>query len=159
MLLPLRYEPDMLVYPRLEIFSYITNFGYEVTWVISSPGDSQPQTILLNGIKVYTIPYHYYSLGTWILARIFNKIIYTFRRMRFILNIFRKEEYDLIFVRNDVFDGLTAAYIKRRHKIPFVFELANPLEQEWESYKIAREGPLFLYYLITGFSRFLSSVG
>ncbi|TET10969.1 hypothetical protein E3J84_03435, partial [Candidatus Aerophobetes bacterium] len=126
MLLPYRYEPDMLIYSRLEIFSYITRFGHQVSWVISSEKD-QPQPFFLNDVKVYTVPYHHYVPGDWILPRIFNKIIYAFRRMRFILRIFREEKYDLIFVRTDIFDGLIAAYIKGRHKIPFVFELPNPL--------------------------------
>ena len=156
MLLPYYYKPDMLIYARQEIFSYITHFGHQVTWVISSEEDHQPQPLPLNGIKVYTIPYQHHSSRDWVLFRIFNRINYALRRARFILNIFRREKYDLIFVRNDVFDGLTAAYIKRRYKIPFVFELANPLEQEWETYKIMQQKPLPVLYLFTRFSKFLN---
>lgn len=74
MLLPLRYEPDMLVYPSIEILSYITHFGHKVTWVISSEKDYQPQPFFGEGIKVHTVHYHHYFPGDGILARIVNKI-------------------------------------------------------------------------------------
>ena len=76
--------------------------------------------------------------------------------MRLILSIFREGKYDLILVRDDVFSGLIATYLKRRYKIPFVFELTDPLEQEWEMCQIKQFRPLFWYYLRSRFKKWLS---
>lgn len=157
MLFPLLYEPGMRVSPQIGICSYITRFGHEVTWVISSEKDCQPQQFFFNGVKVYVTPYHHYFPGDFILAKIFNQIPYTFKRMRLVLKIFREEKYNLIFVRDDVFDGLMAAYLKRKYKIPFVFQLPNPLEQWWESFKIESKTPKFLYHLAGRFTGFVAT--
>lgn len=62
----------------------------------------------------------------------------------------------MIFVRTDVFDGLNALYIKRKHKVPFVFELAVPIEMGREGYKIIKKKPVLFYYLIAKFQEFLT---
>jgi len=36
MLLGLRYDPKMRIVPQIGIVSYITNFGHNVTWILSS---------------------------------------------------------------------------------------------------------------------------
>ena len=156
MLFSLGYEPDILVYPSMEILSYITHFGHRVTWIVSSEKDQPRQPFSRDGVKVYTAHYHHYSPGDGILSRIFNKIPHVLRRMRLILSIFREGKYDLILVRDDVFSGLIATYLKRRYKIPFVFELTDPLEQEWEMCQIKQFRPLFWYYLRSRFKKWLS---
>jgi len=158
MLFPLLYEPNMRVAPQIGICSYITRFGHEVTWVISSEKDCQPKQFFFSGVKVYVTPYHHYLPGDFILAKIFNHIPYAFKRMRLILKIFREEKYNLIFVREDVFDGLVAAYIiKRKYKVLFVFQLPNPIEQYWETYEAEPKSPKFLYYLVARFIGFIAT--
>lgn len=156
-----RYGADMRVPPQIGICSYLTKFGHEVAWVI--PGEyRQAQQFSLGDVRVYAIPCIQYlaraakrppaSLGAYILAELLNKVPDTLRRMRLVLKIFGEREYDVIFVREwDLFDGLVAAYIKRRHRIPFVFELVNPLQQDWEDHRIEPKAPTFLYYLIAKF--------
>ena len=158
MLLPYpRYSEDMRVPPQIGICSYLTNFGHQVEWVIWSDGHQQVQPFLFNGVRVYTIPYHCYFPGDSLPPKIFNKIPNTVKRMRYTLKIFREREYNLILVRDDVFDGLIATYIKKRYKIPFVFELSNPLEQEWEYFKIAPKKPKFVYYLVAKLNKFIAT--
>ena len=156
MMLPLRYSKNMRVNPQIGICSYLTNFGHRITWVIESEKHRRNQQFLFNGIYVYTYPYiHYLSeTSTSLLGKIFNRIPSTFREVYLILKIFRKceDRYDLIFVRADVLMGLLAFYIKQRYKIPFVYELVNPLEQEWEGCKIESKKPKILYYLIAKFN-------
>jgi len=158
MLLPYRYEPDMLVYPRIKIFSHIIHFGHEVSWVMPSESGDELQQVFLDGIKVYVLPNRHYLPGNTILAKFVNEIVNTFRRMRCILKIFTKEKYDLTFVRGNVFNGLTAVYIKKRYKTPFVFELATPPGWEWESFfKVESKRPKILYYLVAKFDGFVAT--
>jgi glycosyltransferase involved in cell wall biosynthesis len=156
MLLPFpRYGENMRVPPQIGICSYLTSFGHEVIWVIWSDDDCQVQQFFYNDVQVYITPQIQYFSGSSIFTKILNKILNTLRRMRFILKIFKEGKYNLIFVRDDVFDGLIAAYIKKRHKVPFVFELSNPLEMEWELYKIHNRKPRFLYYSIAKLNKFI----
>lgn len=152
MLLPLSYEPNMRVMPQIGIGSYLTNFGHDVTWVIFPGKDHRAQSFSFNDVHVYVAPRLKYLHGSSIWVKILRKIPNTLKRMGFILKIIKTGKYNVIFVREDVFDGLIATYIKKRHKILFVFELVNPLEQEWESYKIKPKKPRFLYYLIARFN-------
>lgn len=155
MLLPFLYEPNKLIYSKIRMLSYLTHFGHQVTWIVSSQQDRQYQQFSLDSVKVYAIPYCHFFPGNSILAKSFNKIPHTFSRMRLILNIFRKGKYDLMLVQTDVFDGLVAAYIKKRYKVPFVFDLPNPLEM-WEAVKIASPKYRFWYYLFAKFHEFAS---
>lgn len=152
MLLPLEYEPDMRVVPQIGICTYLTNFGHQITWVISLEEGRKVQRFRSKGVEVFAIPYPNYFPGGSIFARFFNKIPNKLMRMYAILQIFKKEKYNLLFVRHDVFDGLIASYIKKRYKIPFVFELTNPLEMEWEHFRIDRMKPKLWYYLVARFN-------
>jgi glycosyltransferase involved in cell wall biosynthesis len=158
MLLPiLRYGENIKIPPQIGICSYLAIFGHEVSWVIWSGGKQQVQPFFLGGVRIYVTPEIHYFSARFLLGRILNKIPNTIKRTRYILKIFKEGNYNLIFVRNDVLDGLLATHIQRRHKVPFVFELSNPLEQEWENYKIELKKPKFLYYVVTRFNRFLAS--
>ena len=116
--------------------------------MIWSEEGCQTESFPLGDVLVYLTPQREYSNGFSILVRIPNRIVETVKRSRSILGIFKKGKYNLIFVRNSVFDGLLAIYIKRKYKIPLVFELSSPLEQEWESFKIEPKKPKLLYYLM-----------
>lgn len=158
MLVPFpRYGANMRVPPQIGICSYLTNFGHQVTWVIWAEVGCQVQPFFFNDVHVYTTPQIQYFPNSSLLGRILNKIPNTLGRMRSILKIFKEGKYDLIFVRDDVFDGLIAAYIKRRYKVPFVFELSNPLEQEWEGFKTEPIKPKFVYYSIARLNKFIAT--
>jgi glycosyltransferase involved in cell wall biosynthesis len=157
MLLPiLRRGEDIRIPPQIDICSYLTNFGHQVSWVIWSDGKQQVRPFFLGDVRVYATPGIHYFPKRFSLALILNKIPNTIRRMSYILKIFKEGDYDLIFVNDNVFDAVVAAYIKRRHKVPFVFQLSNPLEQEWEYYKIEPKKPKVLYYVIGRFTGFLA---
>jgi glycosyltransferase involved in cell wall biosynthesis len=158
MLLPVpRYGENMQVPPQIGICSYLANFGHQVSWVIWSDGKQQTQPFFLNNVRIHTTPDIHYFPTSFLLGKILNTIPNTIRRTRYILKIFKEENYNLILVRDDVFDGLAAAYLKRRHKVPFVFELSNPLEQDWESYRIEPKKPKVFYYVFTRFTKFLAN--
>lgn len=158
MLLPFPcYSENMRVPPQIGICSYLTKFGHEVTWVIWSENRHQVQPFLFNNVQVYVTPEIHYLPVSSLLARILNKVPNTVKRMCFVLRIFKEEKYDLIFVRDDVFDGLIATYIRRKYGIPFVFELSNPLEQDWISYKIEPKKPRFVYYFVFKLTKFIGT--
>lgn len=158
MLLPLRYGPNMRVNPQVGIASYLTNFGHKVIWIISSANSRRTQQFSLNGVSVHASPYIPFLSETSLLGKVFNLIPATFKKVCLTLKVFTKAKYDLIFVRDDTLDGLLATYIKRRYKIPFVYELSNPLEQVSDIYKhkIETAQPRPLYYLIARFNTIIS---
>ena len=152
MLLGLRYGEKMRIAPQIGIASYITNFGHDVTWILSSEVIKEVQETTLNDVRVFVVPCRY-SEG---FLKIVSKILYGFRRMRFIFKSFRKERYNMIFVRDSIIDGLLALYIKRRYNVPFVFEMSNPIEQRWESYKFHHPKHKYFWYFISKVEAYLT---
>ena len=150
MLLPLRYSQNMRVNPQIGICSYLTNFGHEVSWVLLSENHRSAQQFLFNSVHVYASPYIRHITESSLTGEIFNRILSILKKVCLILKIFRKytHRYDIIFVRDGAFDGLVACYLKQRYKIPLVYELSDPLEQEGEDHKIEGQKPVFLWYLM-----------
>ena len=97
MLLYSRGKHDIQFAPEIEICSYLTHFGHEVTWVISLEKKGQLKMFHSNGTKVYAIPYRRYFPGDSTLAQILNEIIHTLKRAFFISKIFKKGRYNIIF--------------------------------------------------------------
>jgi len=156
MLLPFpRYGENMRVPPQVGICSYLTNFGHKVTWVIWADESCQVNSFLFNGVYVHVTPEIQYCPISSLLGRIINRIPNAMKRILCILKIINNGNYNLIFVRDNFFDGLIAAYIKRKYKISFVFALSNPLEQEREWCKIENKRPMALYYLKTRLNEFI----
>ena len=143
MLLGLRYEEKMRIVPQIGIASYITNFGHDVTWVLSSEEIKEFRETTFNDVRVFFVPCRY-SKG---FLKIVSKVLYAFRRMRFVFKNFKQEKYNMIFVRDGIFDAFFALYLKRRYKIPFVFEMPNPIEQRWETRKFYSKHKYFYYFI------------
>jgi glycosyltransferase involved in cell wall biosynthesis len=150
-----KLSTDMRVDPQLGICAYLTNFGHQVTWCVSQGKDCPPRQFRLNSVKVYDIPYRHYLPGDSLLAKVINRIPNILRRMRLILSIFREGEYNLIFARYEPFDGLIAAYLKRKYRIPFVYALDNPLEQRLDAFRIEYGNPRSLQSLVLRFYTWL----
>jgi len=152
MLIPSRYPPNRRPIPQIEISSHLTSLGHQVTWVMWSETDHQVRSFRCNQVQVYAIPPVKLLPDSFVYTRAVNVILDWIRRTRLTIRIFEKERYDIICALSEsVFDGLTAAYIKRRYKTHFVFYLLNPLEQGGENFKIECKRPRFLYYLLAKF--------
>ena len=143
MLLGLRYGEKMRIVPQIGIASYITNFGHNVTWILSSEKLKEIQETTFYDVHIFVVPYGY-SRG---FLKVITKAVYTFRRMRFAFKNFEKEKYNMVFVRDGIFDGLLALHIKKRYKVPFVFEMSNPIEQSWELHKLYSKHKYFWYFI------------
>ena len=143
MLLGLRYDPKMRIAPQIGITSYITNFGHNVTWVLSSEEIKEVYETTFDDVRVFVVPCRY-SEG---FLKVITKVLYVLRRMHFIFKNFKQERYNMIFIRDGIFDGLLALYLKRRYKMPFVFEMPNPIEQRWETRKFYSKRNYFWYFI------------
>lgn len=148
MLLPIRCGPNMRVNPQIGIASYLVKFGHEITWIMSAEKSRTAQQSTLNGVNVFAAAYIHYFREISLPGKVLNLIPTMYRRVRLAYKVFREGRYDLVFVREDALDGLAGTCIQRKYKIPLVYELTDPLEQEWEGYKIENRRPLFLWYLL-----------
>ena len=137
----------MRVPPQIGICSYITHFGHDVDWIIWSDHNCGKKSLLYNGVKIYAIREIQFLPKNPTFLEIFNKIPNIIIRAWFIVRIFNEGNYSLILVRDDAIDALTAYYIKKLYNVPFIFMLSNPLEQEWEYFKIIPKKPYILYYM------------
>ncbi len=144
----------MEVRPQIGICSFLSEFGHKVTWIISSATGGARQ-FTLDNISVHAIPYVRYFGESNVFIKIISKVANALRRMYRIPRLFKGGHHNLIFVRDDVFDGLVAACLRKRYDVPFVFELSNPLEQEWAIYKAEAKRPKFLYHLAAWFNAFM----
>jgi len=152
-LLPIHYgSTNTILYPSIEILSYLTRFGHDITWVVSAEAGYQFQEYLPDGVKAHTVYYPRYFPEKSIWAKLFNKNVYLLRRTRVILWNLPWRRYDLVLVRNDVsvsdiIDSLLAIYIKWKHRIPLVCYLANPLEQPSAILRLNPKKPRLLFYI------------
>jgi glycosyltransferase involved in cell wall biosynthesis len=156
MVLPIPYGPRMWVYPQIGICGYLSQFGHNVTWIMWGDVPRQEQPIPFKGGQLYTVPYVRYVRGSSMLPRILNMVLNTLKRIPVTLNIIKKGNYDLICVIDSSLDGLAAAYIRKRFKVPFVLSLGAPLEERWESFKLMRPMPIWLCYLVAKSNEFLN---
>jgi len=140
LLLPDEFSPDMPARPAImEIYGkYFPSFGNKITWITPSK-EKKVQEIFFNCIKIYTIPRSQSSL---LLSKFYNLISYLIREYNLLTAIFKKENYDIIQVRNDVFSALLALHIKRKYNVPFVFQYSFPKEV----YKVQNAEKLYWYY-------------
>ena len=125
-LLDIHFEQKMQIYPTYEILNYIINFGHAITWFVLSPEigkNDNIQSSTYHDVPVFIMPYGNNAA---------TKISHLYKKIKFILDKFNEEKYNMIFVRNGIFDGLLALYIKRKYNVPFIFEIDSPIEQTCE---------------------------
>jgi len=158
MLEPHPYRPDMFIDPTLTTSIHLANLGHQVTWILSSYEDRQVRSFFFKDVHVYLIPRVQFLPGSSVYVGIANKILDTLRRLRLIPKIIERENCNIVFTRGEEpSDGLIAAYVKRKYKIPLVFRLVDPLEQEWETWKLLNVKPRFVHYLIAKFNVLVKS--
>ena len=147
LLLPELYNQDMPAWPSMmEVYGeYMPRFGHKVTWIVpSTENTKQVQEEFFKEVHVYTIPY---PGSHFLLIRIFNRVIFNFRKVKLILRILKKERFDIIQVRADVFNGLLGMHIKKKYKIPFGFQYLPNDKISQEMYKLRIGKNRYLGYL------------
>lgn len=160
MILPFpQYCENMRIPPQIGICSYLINFGHKVDWILRTDKKQSHQINEFNGVKIYTIYEHYFLPTKLPICKILNKIKSIFIRTPLMVNLIKNNNYNIIIIRDDVFDGLVGVYIKYMYKIHFIFMLSNPLEQNWEYCKVTvnKSITLYLYYLAAAINMFLAT--
>jgi glycosyltransferase involved in cell wall biosynthesis len=132
---------------RKGITTYLANFGHKVTLVVAGESTKNLQQFHSGSIYVLAIPYTRFSNNSSLTGKFFNTALNAPKKIRSILRIFKQGKYNLIYVKGDILDGLIAIHIRRKYRIPFIFD-SEPLGMVWEVYKIKSRGPKFLLYPI-----------
>lgn len=132
---------------RKGIITYLTNYGHNVTWVVPAENISALQQLRVGNVDVFATPYTSFFNNSSLIGKTVNVALNTTKRIRSILKIFGQGNYNIMYVKGDMLDGLIAIYIKRKYGVPFVFD-SEPLGMVWEVNKIKSKWPRLLPYLI-----------
>ena len=135
---------------REGITTYLAKFGHSVTWVNPAKGITGLQQFRLGSVCVFVMPYKSFFKNSSLAGKAFNRALNAPTRIFSILKIVKQGKYNLVYVKGDIPDGLTAIYIKRKHGVPFIFN-SEPLGMVWEVYKIKAKRLRFFTYLIAKF--------
>ena len=120
--------------PEVGIIGHLSSLGYEVTWVLSSGVVIDPEGSTINGIHILIVPLRK-GVGK---SAFVKKSIDYLRKIGLVRSLFRKERFNIIFLRNDVlpalfFDGLLALSMHKKHRNILLFQIENPIEQNLET--------------------------
>jgi glycosyltransferase involved in cell wall biosynthesis len=155
MLLQDFYEPGMPARPAIiEIYgNCFPRLGHKVTWIMPAKGSKKEiQELPFGDANIFTIPYRTTS---FLPNKVFNKLVFLWKEKRLACRIMRREGCNIIQVRNGIFEGLLAIYLKRRYGIPFVFQYSFPItEASLERYKL---NPSKVDYFMSRVDRFMRS--
>ena len=103
---------------------YLPSQGHKITWITSS-SEKYLKKERYKEVDIY--PVHLQNSSS-LTGKAYQLIKYYINRYKLVNKLFKENNYDIIQARNDVFDGLIALNIRRKYKIPFVFQYSFPQE-------------------------------
>lgn len=127
MLLPDLYNPGMPARPAIVgIYgNCFPRLGHKVTWIMPVKGNKKEiQEVPFGNVRIFTIPC---DMGSFLPKKVFTKLIFLWKERRLASRILQGEDCNIIQTRNDIFEGLLAIYLKRKYKIPFIFQYSIPI--------------------------------
>ncbi len=142
MLLPDEYDPNAPAKPAVrEIYgNCFPKMGHKVTWIMPVKAkQKEPQEATFGKVRIRTISRDPDS-------RSVKKIIafarFSWKEMKLVSKIIGTENSDIVQARNGMLEGLIGIYLKKKHRIPFVFQYTFPnsraiLEHKLYSSKIS----------------------
>ena len=137
LLLSVPYEPNMPVRPAvMEIYGKcLPGLGHKVTWIM--PAKEGVNTVQNKGldVSIHVIPRY---TGSSLIVKIFARLLFLWREKRLVSKLMRGQKFDIIQARNNIFEGVLAIYLKRRYKIPFVFQYTI-LKEIYREYKTNKQ--------------------
>jgi hypothetical protein len=143
------HDPRHYIAPETLTFAYIAEFGHKVVGIQTYEGATGDEQFYKDGIYMHVLPYNSFLGACSLLGRGLNGALNTIRKWRFVTRTFRREGCNLVFVGDQMGDELIAGYLKKRHRIPLVLHIANPLEQGWEIRKARRPNwPKYITYYV-----------
>jgi glycosyltransferase involved in cell wall biosynthesis len=122
--------------------------GHDVLWVTNKRPSYNLSEEDLDKIKIYEILPRKHSPN--LIKRYYNNLKCHIKVLNKLDSSFKRDKADVIQVRNSIYYGLVALILKRRFKIPFVYQYTFP----HESYKYMGNNS-FSKYLIYKFDGFL----
>lgn len=137
-------ELKSFVPPEIEMLKYIVKFDHKVTCLLSSNNIEKDKKFLSDGSNVHVLACNPKKSN----LRASNIFCY-FKRMRFLSKNFKKNKYNVVCVRNEIFNGLIALYLRKSHKFIFVYEMENPFEQDYYFRKLYYPNFKLIFYLIS----------
>lgn len=99
--------------------------GNNITWITPTRETYNLQEEHLKKINVINIDFPRPKIYLMVF-RVFIFLSYYYNVYKTINQIFKTRKYDIVQVRNNVFDGFMALYVKKKYKIPFVFQYSFP---------------------------------
>jgi glycosyltransferase involved in cell wall biosynthesis len=119
------YSPSMPSRPAVtEIYGkYFPELGHKVVWISPSLINKRISYTKYNKALVYTIPFTYTEN---ILVKAYSYLKYYLKEFYLLRRLFKEEPFDIIQVRNNVFNGIIALYFKKKYSIPFAFQYTFP---------------------------------
>jgi len=155
MLLPDAYEPNTPATPEIrEIYGqWFPKMGHKVIWIKPGNGCLKGiKEVTFQKVRVYIVPRYF---GSSLVRKILTSPFFLWREMKIANNVIQREKCNIIQVTDDVFAGLLAVYLKRRHKIPFVFQYSFPhVEAGLERYRLNQN---LIVYVISQLQRLVLS--
>lgn len=133
LMLPTVYSTDFPSRPAvIEIYGgYLPNLGHKIDWITPCHIKNETRLIKFKKVKVYAV-YYPFKNSVYPL-RIYGFVKYYYNKFKLLNKKFKSSDYNIIQVRNNIFDSLLALYIKWRYNVPFVFQYSFP---EKDIYKI-----------------------
>jgi glycosyltransferase involved in cell wall biosynthesis len=137
--------------------SHLADFGHQVTWIVGVRPEAQDQVRALfpDKVRVCITPQIRYFPGAFLPSRMLNTVPNTIKRMRAVLRIFREAECNIILVRQNTFDRIITACVKRKYDVPFILWPPESLEMQGQRARIASNKPSFLSSPLARFNKFV----
>ncbi len=137
--------------------SHLADFGHQVTWIVGVRPEAQAQVqeLFPDKVHLYITPQIRYFPGASLPSRMLNTVPHILKTMRAVLRIFREEECNIIFARQNPFDRMIAACVKRKCNVPFVLWPPESLEMQGQRARIASNKSGFPSGPLTRFNKFV----
>jgi len=137
----------------MEMSTIATHLEHKVTWVMpAEENEREIQAKYCGRVLVFTVPYY---VGSSLVRKIMAKFIFAWQEMRLTDDIIDGIRCNIIQARDDIFGGLVAVYIKKRYKLPFVFQYSFPSiasvsekHKGWLFWLITKVGHFVLFYVM-----------
>lgn len=117
------FNPDFPSRPAItEIYGeYLPSFGHDITWIMPTfKKEEDYQKREFKKIDIYTL---YYTNSFF---KVYNSISFYFKKYRFFKRLLKKQDYDIIQVRNNIYDSLLILFLKTQYDFVFVFQYSFP---------------------------------
>lgn len=155
-LLPDRYDPGMPARPAvMGVYGdCLAKMGHDVTWIMCAQrGVEEVVEETFENVRIVAIPY---DRGSFLLSRLFFKLLFLWKEKSLLSTMLRKGEgAGIIQARNSIIKGILAIYLKRKFKIPFVFQYSFPFSGAW--FQRYRLGYGRIFYVMARLERVMSA--